>query len=270
MSAEFAGKVALVVGGGSGIARASSELFAALGARVVVVDLNAAAAEETCLHIRNAGGEATAFVADATTEPAAAGMVDFVVATYGRLDIAHNNVGHPGPYGNIHELSLEAFEHCHRLNTVSCFLAMKYEIRHMLAAGGGAIVNTASLAGIIGSAGIGAYVSAKHSVIGLTKSAALELAAHNIRVNAICPGATDTPMLRGSMTGFDIDNTGLMEHWLEPMGRIGEAREQAEAAVWLCSQAASFVTGHIMPVDGGHVAGNRATKEQDESTRQWR
>jgi NAD(P)-dependent dehydrogenase (short-subunit alcohol dehydrogenase family) len=144
------------------------------------------------------------------------------------------------------------------------FFCMQAQIRHFLAHGGGAIVNTASLAGLIGSPGLGAYAAAKHAVIGLTKSVALELAEANIRVNALCPGATDTPMLRNSIAVAE----GAAQVWssmVEPMGRVATAQEQAEAVVWLCSDAASFVTGHAMPVDGGHLAGNRAPSKQSES-----
>jgi len=257
MAHDFAGRVALVTGSGSGIGRASARIFAERGAAVVVSDIDEKGGAETVDLIRHAGGEASFFKVDAADEASVKAMVDFVVKTYGRLDAAHNHVGHPGPYASLIDVTLEDFEHCHRLNTLPCFLGMKHEIPQMLKNGGGAIVNTGSLAGILGSPGIGAYVSAKHSVIGLTKTAALEFATRKIRVNAVCPGATDTPMLRASMEKWNAEKEGLLKYWVEPMGRFGTADEQAEAAVWLCSDAASFVTGHILPVDGGHMAGNR-------------
>lgn len=258
MSGDFEGRVALAVGSGSGIGRAAAQIFAARGAAVVVATREEDGGRETVHLIEAAGGKAAFFQVDASSEAAIRDMVAFVIDTYGRLDVAHNNVGDPGPFGGLPDIALEDFERCHRLNTVSCFLAMKYEIPEMLKLGRGAIVNTSSLAGIIGNPGASAYCSAKHAVVGLTKTAALEFATRNIRVNAVCPGATDTPMLRNTASQWAGDTEEFLKDWVEPMGRLGTAQELGEAAVWLCSDAASFITGHIMPVDGGHVAGNRA------------
>ena len=251
------GRTALVTGAGSGIGRASARLFAERGARVVVADIDAQGGHVTVEEIRRQGGEARFIRADVTSEASVRDMIEFVIETYGRIDMAHNHVGHGGPIGKITDISLAEFERCHTLNTVSCFLCMKYEIPHMLEAGGGAIVNTGSLASLIGTPAMSAYVSAKHGVAGLTKTTALDFATSNIRVNAICPGATDTPMMRGALEEVSRINPEMIKHWVEPIGRFGTAEEQAEAAVWLCSPAASFVTGHIFPVDGGHMAGNR-------------
>jgi len=259
MTMVFGGRVALVTGAGSGIGRASATLFASRGARVVVAELDAEKGAETVEIIRQSGGEARFVHADAADEASVREMVAFAVAAYGRLDAAHNHVGHPGPQGDVTEISLADFEHCHRLNTISCFLGMKYEIPRMLEAGGGAIVNTGSLASLIGTPGMGAYVSAKHGVAGLTKTTALDFASRRIRVNALCPGATNTPMMRGALEAIEKTDPDLARRWVEPVGRFGTAEEQAEAVVWLCSDAASFVTGHVFPVDGGHMAGNRAS-----------
>lgn len=255
---DMSGRVALVTGAGSGIGRASAQLFAARGARVVVADLDEAGGRETVDLIASAGGTARFCRVDAASEAAVKAMIRFVLEAFGRLDFAHNHVGHPGPEGHITAVSLEDFERCHRLNTVSCFLGLKYEIPCMLKVGGGAIVNTGSLASLIGSPGLGAYVSAKHGVAGLTRTAALEFATRNIRVNAICPGATDTPMMRRAMDKLNIPANIMLQHWVEPIGRFGTPQEQAEGAVWLCSDAASFITGQAFPIDGGHMAGNRA------------
>ncbi len=257
----FNGRVALVTGAGSGIGQASAALFAARGAKVVIAELDAANGAASAEAIRSSGGEASFVQVDASDEDSVRAMVDFAIEQYGRLDFAHNHVGHPGPHGSIIDISVADFERCHRLNTLSCFLGMKYEIPRMLETGGGAIVNTGSLASLIGTPNMAAYVSAKHGVAGLTKTAALEFATRNIRVNAICPGATKTPMMLGALEAVEKTDPDIIKQWVEPIGRFGESHEQAEAAVWLCSDAASFVTGHVFPVDGGHMAGNRASEQ---------
>ena len=259
MAQDMIGRVALVTASGSGIGRASAMLFASRGASVMVADIDPEGGEGTVTLIRDAGGTAAFHPVDATDEASVKTMIDRTVNAFGRLDFAHNHVGHGGPEGLITDISLEDFERCYRLNTVSCFLGIKYEIPRMLETGGGAIVNTSSLAGLIGTPWLSAYVCAKHGVVGLTKTAALEFATRNVRVNAICPGATDTPMMRAAMERIGATDPETLKHWVEPMGRFATAKEQAEAAVWLCSDAASFVTGHILPVDGGHMAGNRAS-----------
>jgi len=259
MTQDMSGRVALVTASGSGIGRASAMLFASRGASVMVADIDAKGGEETVALIREGGGAALFCQVDATDEASVKAMIDGAVDAFGRLDFAHNHVGHGGPEGRITDISLEDFDRCHRLNTVSCFLGIKHEIPRMLETGGGAIVNTSSLAGIIGTPWLSAYVSAKHGVVGLTKAAALEFATRNVRVNAICPGATDTPMMRAAMERMGVTDPETLKSWVEPIGRFATAQEQAEAAVWLCSDAASFVTGHILPVDGGHMAGNRAS-----------
>ena len=260
LGGDFSGRVALVVGAGTGIGREAACLFALGGAKVVVASRSENACRETCELIRDNGGDAVLHVGDATSEDVVRAMVDFAIVSYGRLDAAFNNVGDPGPIADLPEVDLEDFVECQRRNTTSCFLAMKYEIPAKLQGGGGSIVNMSSGAGLIGQPLMSAYVAAKHAVHGLTKTVALEYADRGIRANAICPGATDTPMFRRSMAPLGISLADLPEAMLSPMGRIGEAVEQAEAAVWLCSPRASFVTGQIMSIDGGMLAGNRRSK----------
>jgi NAD(P)-dependent dehydrogenase (short-subunit alcohol dehydrogenase family) len=246
----LAGKAALVTGAASGIGRASALAFAREGARVVLCDVDAkgdAVAEE----IRRAGGEARFVRADVCDEAAVADLVRTTVEAYGRLDCAHNNAGITGAVGQVQDLELEGFERTLRVNLTSMFLCMKHEIRVMRAQGGGAIVNTSSGAGIIPTPGMAPYSASKHGLLGLTKTAALENARTGVRVNAICPGAIDTPMLQRFMgVGSSVEKLILAG---QPGGRLGRPEEIAEAAVWLCSDRASFVSGESMLVDGAAV-----------------
>ncbi len=250
---DFVGKVALVTGAGSGIGRASALAFAALGARVVASDIAPDGGEETVAIIHAAGGEAAFVRADVSQSREVAALVDDTVARYGRLDCAHNNAGIAGVVGaarpTFTDYPDDTFDRVIAVNLKGVWLCLKAEMRQMLAQGGGAIVNTASIAGLVGGFGA-AYTAAKHGVIGLTKQAAVEHAAAGIRVNAVCPGLIDTPMTRPIYTP---------ERWaravgMHPVGRAGEAEEVARAVVWLCSEAASFVTGQALAVDGGYVA----------------
>lgn len=252
MASLVAGKVALVTGGGSGIGRASALTFAREGAKVVVADVAVEGGEETVRLIQQRGGEAIFVKADVARAAEVETLVARAVQTYGRLDCAHNNAGIEGAAATIVDYAEDAWERVIAINLKGVWLCMKYEIPHMLKQGGGAIVNTASTAGLVGYRGGSAYVASKHGVVGLTKTAALEYAKAGVRVNAVCPGAIDTPMM-GRLTGHRPQRAERMAA-AEPVGRMGQPEEIAEAVVWLCSEAASFVTGHAMAVDGGITA----------------
>ena len=249
---DMTGKVALVTGGSSGIGRATALAFARDGAKVAVADLNIVGGQETVSLITGASGEACFIEADMGEAASVAAMVEKTVGTYGRLDYAHNNAGIEGVLKRTAEQAEEDWAPVIQINLTGVWLCMKYEIPHMLRQGGGAIVNTASGAGLIGVKRMAAYVASKHGVVGLTKTAALEYAKSGIRINAVCPGVIKTAMVdRVSGNRPDILDKMIAA---EPIGRSGQPEEIAEAVVWLCSDAASFVTGHAMAVDGGAVA----------------
>jgi NAD(P)-dependent dehydrogenase (short-subunit alcohol dehydrogenase family) len=246
-------KVVIVTGAGAGIGRASASAFAQAGAKVVVVDKVETEGKETVQMIKDNGGEAVFIKADVSRDIEVAAMVDKAVQIYGEIDCAHNNAGISGDIAPTAQCSEENWDRTIDINLKGIWLCMKYEIQSMLRHGGGVIVNTASAVGLVGSAiGRPAYVASKHGVVGLTKAAALEYAKENIRVNAVCPG-----IIRTKMVQTDIDRDHELEAVYmakEPIGRIGTPEEVAEAAVWLCSDASSFITGHALAVDGGFVA----------------
>ncbi len=252
MAGRLAGKVAVVTGGSSGIGRAAAQIFAREGAKVVVADIGVEGGAETVRLINGSGGEAI-FVQTDVAQPAdAEAMVKKAVEIYGRLDCAFNNAGIEGVVQPTVDYGEADWDRVISINLTGVWLCMKYELQQMLTQGSGAIVNTASIAGLVGLPGFSAYVAAKHGVNGLTKTAALEYAKSGIRVNAVCPGAIRTPMFeRGAR-----DNPGIEEQVVaaEPIGRMAEPAEVGEAVVWLCSDATSFVTGLPMAVDGGWVA----------------
>lgn len=246
------GKVALITGAGSGIGRASALTFAREGAKVIVADIVVEGGEETVQLVQNAGGEASFIKVDVSKAADVEAMINKAVETYGRIDCAHNNAGIEGQLAPTDEYSEEMFNRVLAINLAGVWLCMKYEIPHMLKQASGAIVNTASGAGLVGVAGMSAYVASKHGVVGLTKTAALEYAKSGIRVNAVCPGLIQTPMVERLTNAQPQLAEALVA--AEPIGRTGRPEEIAESVVWLCSDAASFVTGHAMSVDGGYVA----------------
>ncbi len=253
MGERLSGKVALVTGGASGIGRATALAFAQAGARVVVSDLNRTGGEETVRTIAGARGEAIFVKADVTQDSEVEALVDQAVAIYGRLDCAHNNAGLLGtPFVPMGDYQEETWDRVIAVNLKGVWLCMKYELRQMVRQEGGVIVNTASVAGLIGGRFGAAYYASKHGVIGLTRAAAVEYAQQGIRVNAVCPGfiptAMTAPVLR---MGAEAE---AQQRARNPMGRLGTPEEVAEAVVWLCSDAASFVTGHGLVMDGGLVA----------------
>ena len=252
MAGSLVGKVALVTGASSGIGRASALAFAREGAKVVVSDVNVDGGQETVRLIKGNGGEAIFVKADVSQAAEVEALVRQTVTAYGRLDYAHNNAGVEGAFTTTVAYPDESWERVLAVNLKGVWLCMKHEITQMLKQGGGAIVNTASGAGLVGVPNLSAYVASKHGVVGLTKTAALEYAKAGIRVNAVCPGVIDTPMVARLTREQPHVAEALVAG--EPMGRVGKPEEIAEAAVWLCSDAASFVTGHAMAVDGGYLA----------------
>ncbi len=252
MPGRLDNKIALVTGAGSGIGRATALVFAREGAKVVVSDIVVEGGEETVQQIKAAGGEALFVKADVSKAADVEALITQTVETYGRLDCAFNNAGIEGGVKPTIDCTEEEFDRTIAVNLTGVWLCMKYELQQMLSQGGGAIVNTASVAGLIGFPGLPDYVASKHGVLGLTKTAALEYAKSGIRVNAVCPGVIQTPMVeRGAQLSPGFDEVAVS---MEPVGRFGQPAEIGEAVVWLCSDAASFVTGHPMTVDGGLVA----------------
>ena len=249
------GKVVVVTGGNSGIGKVTAEHFASLGASVVIAARRVDEGEAVARGIRDSGGEARFVRADVSREEDVDSLVAQTVEAYGRLDCAFNNAGGAptAPRGRIHEYPLEDWNAVVDVHLKGIFLCMKYELRQMLAKGGGAIVNMSSIYGLSADRHVyPSYVASKHGTIGLTRSAAIQYSGKNIRVNAVCPGVIRTPMLDEVLR----IRPEAEEHYrgLHPVGRLGEPQEVADAVVWLCSEQASFVTGHALVVDGGATA----------------
>ncbi|ATB38682.1 3-oxoacyl-ACP reductase [Cystobacter fuscus] len=252
MNGRLEGKAALVTGSGSGIGRATALLFAREGARVIVSDVNVPGAEETVAAIRKKGGEARFIRCDVSKSSEVEALIRGTVEAFGRLDCAVNNAGISGVMGPTGDYPEEAWDRIIATNLTGVWLCMKQEIQQMLKQGGGSIANTASVAGLVGFPMAPAYTAAKHGVVGLTKTAALEYAKANIRINAVCPGLVRTPMITDTTSKNPQIEQALIAD--EPVGRMADPEEIAEALVWLCSGAASFITGAALPVDGGVVA----------------
>jgi NAD(P)-dependent dehydrogenase (short-subunit alcohol dehydrogenase family) len=252
MAGLVQGKVALVTGGGSGIGRATALRLAQQGAKVMIADYMPEGGDRTVKMIKEAGGEAAFVEADVSVTKQVEAMVNKTVQTFGRIDCAFNNAGIEGRMADTVECAEDVFDRTIAINLKGVWLCMKYEIPQMLKQGGGTIVNTASVAGLVGFERLPAYNASKHGVVGLTRTAALEFAQKKIRVNCVCPGVIRTPMVERL-----LDNRGFSEQELnagEPVGRMGQPEEIAEGVVWLLSEASSFVTGHPMVIDGGWVA----------------
>jgi NAD(P)-dependent dehydrogenase (short-subunit alcohol dehydrogenase family) len=249
---NLSGKIVLVTGGASGIGRATSIAFARHGAKVAIADIDGRGGEETLGMVQQGGGDAIFAGCDVSSAPDVKALIDRVVATYGRLDCAANIAAIEGTPLRIDQVPDEEFDRIIQVNLRGVWLCIKYEIVQMLTQGGGAIVNIASTAGLVGSVRSPAYAASKHGVVGLTKSAALQYAREKIRVNAVCPGGIMTPMTERIAEAAGGTQAGLGA--AHPIGRIGRPEEIAAAVLWLCSDEASYVTGLAAPVDGGLTA----------------
>lgn len=256
MGTGLEGKIALVTGGTSGIGRETAVLFARSGAKVVVAGRREAEGNETAELIRAAGGEGIFVKTDVSKGPEVEALIQTVAEKFGRLDIAFNNAGIEGVWLPILRQSEEEFDRTVNINLKGSWLCLKYEIKQMTKQGtGGAIVNMASVTALVGAAGAAAYSASKHGVIGLTKSAALETARSGIRINAVCPAVIETAMADRLFSAPQVHKYVQSCH---PIGRFGKPSEVAEAVVWMCSDAASFMTGQSLILDGGFLAGQNS------------
>lgn len=241
-------KTVIITGAASGIGKAAAQLFATAGANVVISDIHTLEGEKFVEEICIAGGKASFFKTDVSVAAEMEALVAFAVKTYGKLDIAVNNAGIGGEQNSIVDMSIEGWERVISVNLNSIFYGMKYQIAEMLKNGGGSIVNISSILGAVGFAGSAGYSAAKHGIIGLTQTAALEYSAQNIRVNAVGPGFIDTPLLNA--LDVQMKNQLVAMH---PIGRLGKSEEVAELIFWLGSNKSSFVTGSYYPIDGGYL-----------------
>ncbi|MEU8799337.1 glucose 1-dehydrogenase [Spirillospora sp. NPDC048819] len=249
---DFTGQVALVTGAASGMGLATAHAFAEAGAAVVLADLNADALDQAARQLTAAGHQVLAAACDVTDEGQVAAMVDQTVHAFGRLDMAFNNAGIQIPPADAADEDIEVFDRVNAINLRGVWACMKHELRQMRTQGSGAIVNCSSLGGLVGIPGRASYHASKHGVIGITKSAALEYAPRGIRINAVCPGTIDTPMVTDMIANGELDRAQAEAD--QPIARLGRADEIAQAVLWLSSPGASFVVGVALPVDGGYVA----------------
>jgi NAD(P)-dependent dehydrogenase (short-subunit alcohol dehydrogenase family) len=251
MSSNMNGKVALITGGTTGIGRSTAVALAKRGAKVVLTGRRESEGQQSVAMVKNAGGQASFFKADVSDPAQSTAMVDHTIKTYGRLDYAFNNAGIDETLGDFTVQTEDVFDRVMDINVKGVWRSMQAEVAAMLKSGGGSIVNTSSVAGVIGFPGAAVYTASKHAVIGLTKAAAQEYATRNIRINAVCPAAIQTDMIDRFAATPDVRNTIVGMH---PIGRMGTPEEIAEAVIWLFSDAASFVVGHSLMVDGGFTA----------------
>jgi NAD(P)-dependent dehydrogenase (short-subunit alcohol dehydrogenase family) len=249
---DFKGQVAVITGAGSGMGLATAQAFAEAGAAVVLADRNEATLRAAAERLAAAGHQALGVTCDVADEDQVAALVERAVAAFGRLDMAFNNAGIQAPPSDAADEPADVFDRVSAINLRGVWACMKHELRQMRAQGSGAIVNCSSLGGLVGLPGRAAYHASKHGVIGLTKSAALEYAPRGIRINAICPGTIETPMVAAMIASGELDVPAAVAN--QPIGRLGRAEEIAAAVLWLCSPAASFVLGVALPVDGGYTA----------------
>ncbi|WP_078888294.1 glucose 1-dehydrogenase [Streptomyces sclerotialus] len=249
---DFTGQVAFVTGASSRMGLATARAFARAGAAVALTDINEEAVNAAAKHLTDEGHQALALVCDVTDEDQVAAAVDRAVETFGRLDMAYNNAGIQIPPADAADESADQFDRVNAVNLRGIWASMKHELRHMRAQGSGAIVNCSSLGGLVGIPGRASYHASKHGVIGLTGSAALGYAPRGIRINAVCSGTIDTPMVRDMIAKGELDRAEAEAH--QPVNRLGPAEEIAQAVLWLCSPGAGFVLGVALPVDGGYVA----------------
>ena len=249
---DFTGQVALVTGASSGMGLATAQAFAQAGAAVALADINHDALRAATDDLTAAGHQALAVTCDVSSEDDVAAMVETTVATFGRLDMAFNNAGIQAPPTDAADETADSFDRVNAINLRGVWACMKHELRHMRDQGSGAIVNCSSLGGMVGLPGRAAYHASKHGVIGLTRSAALEYAPRGIRINAICPGTIETPMVTNMINKGELSIPEAVAN--QPIGRLGRADEIAAAVLWLSSPAASLVVGVALPVDGGYTA----------------
>ncbi|MCZ7502698.1 glucose 1-dehydrogenase [Agrobacterium sp. ST15.13.015] len=251
MNISFKNKVALVTGAASGMGLAAARAFAEAGAAVALADVNEDAVRASADALASAGHRVIAIRCDVANMDQVAAMVDRTVAEFGRLDAAFNNAGVQSPVAETADADPKDYDFVMGVNLRGVWNCMKYELLQMRRQGSGAIVNNSSLGGLVGIAERGIYHASKHGVVGLTKSAGLEYAAKGIRINAICPGIIETPMVTGMLETQPEAMDALMQ--VVPMSRLGKAEEIANAVLWLCSDAASYIIGHALPVDGGYT-----------------